>query len=366
MWIKLRSMRFLLLCLIAISYPALSQPFSVDFEVFANKTAFTKTSWRTEGFTVPWVDGFDQSRAFVDTAFAHAGKQSLKISYPKGGFGPSETGAQAPLQVPPADQYFVSYWLRFSEDFSWGTTSYGGKLPGLGSGENCSGCTTCTGTNGFSTRLMWRTAGRGVLYLYDMDKKESCGDDYQLKGANNTDFYFQKGKWHQVVERVKINTGSNHDGEVELWMDGQHSLLLVGLQFVNNGSKVDNFYFSTFHGGSTVDWAPTNDCSIWFDDIVVSTRVSDVFSPLTIGATPSFTSNMVIGPQPVASGGYLTVKGLAIKNTFAAELLDSSGRMVATLETSQGKVQVPKVKAGMYYLRLYGQDLDAIKKIVIQ
>jgi len=35
---------------------------------------------------------------------------------------------------------------------------------------------------------------------------------------------------------------------------------------------IDSFYFSTFFGGSTAEWAPPEDEYIDFDDIVVSTK----------------------------------------------------------------------------------------------
>nr|WP_294984968.1 hypothetical protein [uncultured Fibrobacter sp.] len=35
--------------------------------------------------------------------------------------------------------------------------------------------------------------------------------------------------------------------------------------------KVDKFYLSTFHGGSSAEWAPTHDCFIRYDNFTVST-----------------------------------------------------------------------------------------------
>ena len=79
------------------------------------------------------------------------------------------------------------------------------------------------------------------------------------------------------MERVKINSSaSRYDGEVEVWVNGKHVLLRKGLRFTSNGEKVDRFYFSTFHGGSGPDWAPTETCYIWFDDLAISTRRNDV------------------------------------------------------------------------------------------
>ena len=74
----------------------------------------------------------------------------------------------------------MSYYLKFSDNFSWGTTSYGGKLPGLAGGASCSGGQMCDGTNGWSARFMWRGGGKLILYLYDMLKTDKYGEDHQL------------------------------------------------------------------------------------------------------------------------------------------------------------------------------------------
>lgn len=247
------------------------------FEEFSQGFEFVQSSWSTEGFNSPWVNGFNQQRAYIDSTYRHDGTYSLRILYPDTGVGPTESGAQAPLPIPPKSQYYSSYWLRFSDNFSWGTTSYGGKLPGLAGGANCSGCETCDGTNGFTARLMWRTGGKAVLYLYHMNKVNPCGDNYNLLDKNGNIIYFQPGKWYNIIERVKVNTGSNQDGEVELWVNNEHALLVTGLEFVTNGDQVDNFYFSTFHGGSGAGWEPGVNCHIWFDDIVISENPKDVF-----------------------------------------------------------------------------------------
>ncbi len=257
----------------------LAQPaIKYGFENIPNGTEYTQVSWQAEGFTVPWVDGFDQQRAYIDNMYAHNGSNSLRIFYPAAGWGTANSGAQAPLIVAPADQYYMSYWLRFSDNFSWGGTSQGGKLPGLSGGDRCSGCEVCTGSNGFTARLMWRPAGKAVLYLYHMDKINLCGDDHDLLNPDGTNVMFEKGKWYNVVERVKINSDTSHNGEVEIWINGNHAILKTGIKFVTDGSKVDNLYFSTFHGGSGAEWAPGVDCYIWFDDFIVSANPIDVLN----------------------------------------------------------------------------------------
>jgi hypothetical protein len=240
------------------------------FESGADESEYTLSSWEADGFNLNWVQGFNHGRAHIDTAYAQTGNSSLRIDYPAGTVGPYSDGggAQAPLLIDPREEVYASYWFRVSDNFDWGGSNEGGKLPGLAGGDLCSGGATCDGTNGFSARLMWRPNGLLVLYLYHMDKPGTYGEDIVLV-PNGMDMYVQRGQWHHVVERVKINSASNYDGEVQIWIDGEEALLRTGLRFVTNGSLVDTFYFSTFHGGADSSWAPSVDCHIWFDDLQI-------------------------------------------------------------------------------------------------
>lgn len=277
--------------------PAVAQ-IHVDFESQNAGTQYTGPVWESEGFPdVSWTNG--PERALVVDSVSHSGSKSLQVYYPEGGVGPSETGHQAPCGLQPENEYYVSYWLRFSYDFSWGSGNQGGKLPGLSGGERCSGGQTCNGTNGFSARFMWRTNGKAVLYLYHMDKPGTYGEDFVLKDPGGSDIYFPKGEWVNITERVKINTGNNKDGEVQVWYNGKEALNIGNLQFVSNGDLVDVLYFSTFHGGSDETWVPQNDCYIWFDDITVSTDSSDVFTSALSAKDINLAENeLYIFPNP--------------------------------------------------------------------
>jgi hypothetical protein len=272
---------YFIFIVVGFSCSAFAQVNYTGFEGLPDESVFSQqdgtASWAGQGFETLWVEGFNQNRAHIDNAFAKAGNNSLRIFYPKNNFGTKNTGAQVPIQLKPSAQYYVSYWLRFSDDFSWGTASEGGKLPGLAGGDRCSGCIVCNGSNGFTARLMWRTGGKLVLYLYHMDKVNLCGDDHALQLSPGKDFYTPKGEWIQITERVKINSDGNHDGEVEVWINGQPALLKKEIKFVTNGSLVDTFYFSTFHGGNDPGWSPKVDSFLWFDEIKISTDPADIF-----------------------------------------------------------------------------------------
>jgi hypothetical protein len=250
----------------------------VDFESDSTGTQYNDEQWKANGFTdVPWTQGSE--RTSVVELYSHSGNKSLQVVYPKGGVGPQETGHQAPCGLTPDKEYYVSYWLRFDDNFSWGTSNEGGKLPGLSGGKRCSGGETCDGTNGFTARFMWRRNGLAVLYLYHMDKPGKYGEDYPLVNGVSDTMYFSRGKWINLMERIKINSGTNKNGEVQVWFNGEEVLNIGGIQFVSNGDLVDAFYFSTFHGGNDSTWCPQNDSYIWFDDIVISTdRDAVIFS----------------------------------------------------------------------------------------
>jgi len=250
-------------------YPVFAQDYAVDFERPAGPGEFTQADWMAYEVTgVAYVSA--PERAALDKQVSHGGHQSLRIYFPKSSVGPSEGGHQASIRLKPAEEYYLSYWLKFSKDFSWGDTSHGGKLPGLAQGKLCSGGQRCDGTNGFTVRYMWRKNGAAVLYLYHMDKPHKWGEDFPLVPGGDESFYFKPNEWINLVQRVKVNTGEDANGEVQVWVNAVEALNLSGLRFVTGDRKIDTFYVSTFHGGNTPDWGPLNDSYLWIDDIEIS------------------------------------------------------------------------------------------------
>ena len=252
--------------------------YSTDFEKNATGTSYERPQWQADGFTTAtWDEGL-KNRTVVDNSTSVSGTKSLKIAYPAGGFGPSQTGCQIPLKVAPQDELYMSYNLQFSENFSWGTTSYGGKLPGLSGGANCSGGDDCSsGKAGFTARFMWRTGGKLILYLYHMDKPGTYGEDINLTWPGGKDVVLERGRWYHIMERVKMNSDeTSYNGEVQIWIDGQEVLLRTGLRFRSNADKIDNLYISTFHGGSDATWAPTETCHIWLDDVSIASNPENI------------------------------------------------------------------------------------------
>jgi hypothetical protein len=270
------SIKFYLLAILTLNTAVcLSQNYINDgFEQDSTSISYTAENWKTQGFqNIPWTDGSE--RAIIDEERSHSGRKSLRVNYPAGGVGPQQTGHQAPCGLTPMDEYYLSYWLFFSEDFSWGSENQGGKLPGLSGGARCSGGETCDGRNGFTARYMWRENGRAVLYLYHMKKPGKYGEDYEFRNHSGEPVCFPKGEWVKLTQRVRVNSIGNSDGEVQIWFNEEEVLNIKGISFVSNSDKVDALYFSTFHGGADTTWSPQNDCHIWFDDIMIYTNPAD-------------------------------------------------------------------------------------------
>lgn len=267
---------YLVLCLACL--PAGLSAQTGTFENWNDGHQFTGSNWSNEGFTpAGWgtAYGFDNGRAEVDNAEKKVGSKSLRITYPANVSGVFESGTNFPLNFTSRNEKYMSYWVKFDPEFDWGGDPTrdleGGKLPGLAGGGLCSGGQNCTGTNGFTARLMWRKAGKAVIYLYHLDKAGSYGDNIELKKADGSTYFFPKGQWVHVAERVKVNTvtngSANYNGVIEIWINGVKMHSRSNYRFVTNGDKVDNLFFSTFHGGSGSSWAPSRTNYAWFDEV---------------------------------------------------------------------------------------------------
>ena len=251
-----------------------SQAITVDFEKHSNGTKYSQSAqnkdWNVDWSKPSWMNNYTQ----VTNKEAHDGNKSLRVTYRSN----AKTGADAAWEIPAKKEYYLSYWIKFDNDFDFdGSKQSGGKLPGLGgAGGLCSGGDKCTGNNGFTARYMWRKNGRAQLYLYHMDKPEKFGEEFWFKDSDGDDVYFKKGKWHNLIQRVKINDGKKSNGEVDVWMDKEQVLSIDGLKFVTNNKGVDTVYFNSFHGGSGSGWWPDHEVHSYFDEFEVSTNASDV------------------------------------------------------------------------------------------
>ena len=205
----------------------------------------------------------------------------LQLKYPKGCVGPNDNDTPAcagqiiqPL-VKVADTMWSAYDIFFEDGFEF---LLGGKLPGLCGGKCYTGNAMPQTGDGWSARIMWRKDGNAVQLIYFMGQKSEYGDDFKWDlGGTQAQKQFTTGTWHRIVNKVTMNTVStpgngDKNGRVQTWFDGELALDVDTLRLRDYDTvHVDKFYLSTFHGGSSAEWAPTHDCYIRYDNFTVST-----------------------------------------------------------------------------------------------
>jgi hypothetical protein len=181
----------------------------------------------------------------------------LRVVYPRGSASPTVTRATgapvggvqfyADLGLAPRDSLHLGYYVRFAPGFDF---VRGGKLPGLFGGTVGSGGHIPDGTDGFSTRLMWRKGGDGEVYAYlpsSVQHGTSLG-----RGR----WRFIPGRWYLVEQAVRLNTPGQANGRIELWIDERPVLSRTDLVFRTTPDlKIEGILFSTFFGGGDTSWA---------------------------------------------------------------------------------------------------------------
>jgi len=194
--------------------------------------------------------GLDISQLIEDPGVP--GGTLLRTFYPEGsasrGMDAPDGGMQAYMELPePVDVLDLTYQVRFPEGFDF---VKGGKLPGLYGGTENSGGDIPDGTNGFSTRYMWRADGEGEVYAY-LPTSEEHGTSLG-RGC----WTFTPGSWTTIHQRVQLNAPNAADGRITVWQDDQLVLDRGGLEFRSTDElQIDGVFFSTFFGGDDESWA---------------------------------------------------------------------------------------------------------------
>ncbi len=199
---------------------------------------------------------------------------TIEDGYLKQAYTPYEKGSprvSAPTKnLPGSDELYLTYDVFFEPGWEW---VKGGKLPGLAGGTHPTGGKGADGTDGFSARLMWRPDGELTVYAYHPNRPTIYGVGYPISGR------YEAGQWYRIVERVKINDKNVSNGEVEIWVDGEHRLLEKDILWRTSGDfNVDVFLYSSFYGGSTQDWAPSKTTYARFDNFTVTTGPPESFA----------------------------------------------------------------------------------------
>lgn len=259
-------MNFLVLpCLLALccctAVAESSLPLRIDFSLLPDGPVSVHTL-RQHVTGLKWSKIHERSK--VLQANAEPTSKYLRMDYPAGGVGPQQSGGQFLVGLPPSEELWLTYELRFDQNFDF---RKGGKLPGLTSGgSKYTGGTIPSKGQGWSARYMWKADGKAIVYLYTVDMPSKWGESLPLEGVQ-----FQPQRWHRLTQRIRLNSGDAFNGILEVWFDEMLVLQRDDIRFrLGDKGRIDSFYFSTFHGGNTPDWAPKRDSSAGFRNFTIS------------------------------------------------------------------------------------------------
>lgn len=233
---------------------------------------------------------------------AHQAKGAYDLrSSPAGGFsfytpGPKGPNGKPLVDLTKAKEVSLSYSVKFSAGYGF---NLGGKLPGLYGGVTDDIAATCSGGHHdggcFSTRFMFRSEGKGELYLYippHLNRKNFCGIDGngKCRGASPNGvtygasvgtglWHFKAGEFTTVREVIRLNTPGKRDGYAQVYVNGSPDPILDVQDIAYRSSKNSKFrgiQCQTFHGGHEPVWAAPHDQDVFFADFSVAVMEYDV------------------------------------------------------------------------------------------
>lgn len=195
----------------------------------------------------------------------------LRINFKKGANSPQlifkkgmpkqDVDFYATLGIAPQERLHLRYYLKFAENFNF---VKGGKLPGIFGGTAVSGDRIPDGTNGFSTRYMWREHGDGEVDAY-LPTSKSYGTSF-----GRGKWKFEPGKWQLLEQEVILNSPGKNNGELRVWFNQKLVLEEKNLYFRSTTDlKIEGIFFSTFFGGHDDSWNSPVDTFIDFANFAV-------------------------------------------------------------------------------------------------
>ena len=179
-----------------------------------------------------------------------AGTSAAKVSYVGFERGSKRVVFNYRLRQPSL-VYHLSFSVKFCNGFDF---RKGGKLHGLGSKNPVTGGAE-VGPLGWSARLMFTRKGGLMTYLYHQDMHGRFGDHVVAK-----DFRFEPGRYYKLDSYLLLN--DPHDasnGSFKVFVDDVMMIDHSNVRFrrlAGEEGEIATVMFSTFHGGSSPDWAP--------------------------------------------------------------------------------------------------------------
>ncbi len=148
----------------------------------------------------------------------------------------------------------LSYDVKFPEEFQF---VRGGKLHGLGPESPVTGGHDRE-PHRWSARVTFSRDDSVRTYVYDQTEDVTYGVG---RGPGNG-FTFSREQYHAVSMHMRLNDPDESNGFVNIYVDGERVVTHDGLRIRGTGGEntlIQEFLFSTFHGGSSPQWAPVDE-----------------------------------------------------------------------------------------------------------
>jgi hypothetical protein len=160
----------------------------------------------------------------------------------------------------------LKYSIKLPAGWDFGEA---GKLPGLYGGTIGQESGGTHGTDGWSTRYMFRghdgAPNAGEVYLYTPTNAGPTG--YGVDYFGNWD-WTADGAWHTVEQLVNRQTGT-----VTVWFDGKEVMQDTDIATGISNIPFSGVFFSTFFGGHDTTWGPKSAEYSYFADFSLSTTI---------------------------------------------------------------------------------------------
>jgi|SRR5210317_348426 hypothetical protein len=217
---------------------------------------------------------------------------AITISFPKRGYA-SAGGSNikcTPDGIEKSREVELSYSIFIPRDFDF---KKGGKI-GIGFNINDGTGGKTWRENDGSFRLMWRSGGQAVAYLYlPMDQgryipgKVNCpllknqGGEFMNAISNKTPsagldlfrytpkkLYFKRGAWNTIVMSASLNDVGRNNGTLSLSVNGD-VMRVTDMTWTANpdGNQFTQIQLANWFGGGDASWAASKDEEIKINNV---------------------------------------------------------------------------------------------------
>jgi hypothetical protein len=227
--------------------------------------------------------GRAEKRAMIDLSEgqSHRGKGALRLTAANAQGKESGAGATAWLGDEGHDVVHLRYYIRFADDYKQGNLNHtGGSISAVAGSNKWRGMGQAgkrpQGDDYFNSRFEtwcdWQRLdppGYLFLYTYWMEMQQDKDSNYwgnMLEPEKAQRFLPERGKWYCLEHMIRANTPGKHDGELAAWIDGKLYLHFTGIQWRSSEQvKIKRIDLGVYVH------ACTQDNTVWYDDVVVST-----------------------------------------------------------------------------------------------